>query len=556
MDILLNAPIIIVAALVVILLIIIAKSYIKAPANVAYVISGLTKEPKILIGRAGLKLPFLERKDTLLIKQISVDIKTGGAIPTQDFIGVDIDAIAKIHVITYKDVNVNDDGEYLPGVDVSKKPPKLTKEMADAALKNFLNMTEEEIIQELTDSLQGNMREIIGTQRLKDLCNDRKGFGDQIQDKAQPDMNALGIHIISCNIQRLEDDNKLILALGQDNMSKIQKDASIAKAQADAEIAIAEADARKAANDAKVDADTQIATKQNQLEITKANLKIESDTKKAEADAAYEIQKESQRKTIEITTADANIAKQEKEIELKRKEAEVKERELDATVRKEADAARYAKEQDAAAELYARQKNAEAELFEQQKQADAKKAQSEADAYAEKQMAEAVKVRGEAEAEAIRQKGIAEAEAMDKKAEAMSKYGKAAMTEMIVKVLPDMARAIAEPMASVDKISIIDGGAGNGSNSMYNMVAGGLAKTIEAVKETTGMDLVEIMKADTYDAKVNKNLNVTGLEVPDKHVYSCDKDKCSCTNESCVNEQEKNENENTIDSETETIVED
>ena len=103
--------------------------------------------------------------------------------------------------------------------------------MVTAAMKNFLNMKEDEIRDALTDSLQGNMREIIGTQTLKDLCNDRKGFGDQVQEKAQKDMNALGIRIVSCNIQKLEDEKGLIIALGQDNMSKIQKDASIAKAQ-------------------------------------------------------------------------------------------------------------------------------------------------------------------------------------------------------------------------------------------------------------------------------------------------------------------------------------
>lgn len=156
--------------------------------------------------------------------------------------------------------------------------------MVTAAMKNFLNMKEDEIRDALTDSLQGNMREIIGTQTLKDLCNDRKGFGDQVQEKAQKDMNALGIRIVSCNIQKLEDEKGLIIALGQDNMSKIQKDASIAKAQAEAEVAIAEAEARKSANDAKVAADTEIAQKNNDLEIKRSELKMLSDQKKAEAD--------------------------------------------------------------------------------------------------------------------------------------------------------------------------------------------------------------------------------------------------------------------------------
>ena len=110
-------------------------------------------------------------------------------------------------------------------------------------------------------------------------------------------------------------------------------------------------------------------------------------------------------------------------------------------------------------------------------------------------------------------KGIAEAEALEKKAEAMKKYGQAAMMEMIVKALPEMAAAIAKPMESIDRITIIDGGANgeSGVSQMGGYVPNVLAKTIESVKEVTGLDLVEVMKAQTYDAKVNRNINVSGL---------------------------------------------
>lgn len=508
--------VVIVLAIIVIFLL----GYVKAPTNEAYIISGLKKEPRVLIGRAGIRVPFLERKDYMIIKQISIDIKTNGYIPTQDFIGVDIDAVAKVHAITDKDVNVDSNGNFLPGVIVDENTPKITHAMAVAAMKNFLNLEEFEIRDALTDSLQGNMREIIGTQTLKDLCNDRKGFGDQIQDKAQKDMNALGIRIVSCNIQNLKDEKGLITALGQDNMSKIQKDASIAKAQAESEVAVAEAAARKAANDAQVAADTEIAKRQTDLAITKANLQIEADKKKAEADAAYRIQEQEQRQLIEVADANANIARQEREIELKKAEATVRDKELDASIRKQADAEKYAKEQTAEAELYTRQRKAEAELFEKRRIAEATKVSAEAAAYAKEQDAKAVATFGEAEAEAIRAKGLAEAEALDKKAEAMKKYGQAAITEMIVNVLPDMAKAIAEPIGSVDKISIIDGGSGKGTGAMYDMVAGGLAKTIASVKEATGIDLTEIIKADTYDAKVNHNVNLSGLGIEEPVVDS------------------------------------
>jgi len=469
------------------ILAIIASGYVKSPPNVAYIISGYKKEPKILIGRAGIKLPFLERKDALLLKQISIDIKTNGYVPTLDFIGVDIDAVAKVRIKT------DDAGIKL-------------------AMKNFLNMGEKDIVLALTDSLQGNMREIIGTVSLRELNTDRKKFGDEVQEKAQKDMNALGIEIISCNIQRIEDEQSLITALGQDNMSQIQKSASIAKAQADRDVAIATAEASKTANDAKIAADTEIAMKQNEFRIKQAELKKESDVKQAEADAAYEIQQQEQRKTIEIATANANIAKQEREIELKKKEVEVTEQALDAEIKKKAEAEKFARQQKAEAELFERQKKAEAEKFEREKAAEAKKVQAEADLYAKTQEAEGIRAVGEAEAKAIEAKGVAEAEAMEKKAEAMKKYGQAAMMEMIVKALPEMASAIAKPLETIDKVTIIDSGNGDGGvGSMGGYVPAVLAKTIETVKETTGLDITEIMKAETYDAKVTKNINLTGM---------------------------------------------
>ena len=484
-----SAPVIISIIVAVFVFIIIFSSYIKAPPDKAYIISGLRKTPKILIGRAGLKLPFFERKDELLIKQISIDIKTGDYVPTLDFIGVNIDAVAKVKIRT-------------------------DEEGIQLAMKNFLNMKEQQIMEALVDSLQGNMREIIGTISLKELCNDRKSFGDQVQEKAQVDMNRLGIEIISCNIQHVEDQNDLIIALGQDNMASIQKNASIAKANADRDVAIAQAQAKKEANDAQVLSDTEIAVKQNELSIKRAELKTIEDTKKAEADAAYEIQKEAQRKTIEITKTEADIAKQEKEVDLKRREAEVKEQALDAEIKKKAEAEKFAKQQEADAELYQRQRNAEADKFEKQQQAEAKKAQAEADLYAKQQEAEGIRAVGEAEAKAIEAKGKAEAEALEKKAEAMKKYGQAAMVEMIVKALPEMAKAIAEPLSTIDKVTIIDGTNGTtGVDSMSTYVPQALAKTIESVKEATGLDITEIMRANTYDAKVNKNINVTGLDL-------------------------------------------
>ena len=181
-----------VAVVILLILLIMVLGYIKSPPDKAIIISGFRK-PRVLIGQAGIRIPFLERVDVLIVKQISVDIKTNGYIPTNDYIGVDIDAIAKVRIKTDKD-----------GIALAQR--------------NFLNMKEGQIVTALTDSLQGNMREIIGTVKLQDLCTNRKAFGDQVQEKAQNDMAALGIEIISCNIQKIKDEKDLILALGQDNM--------------------------------------------------------------------------------------------------------------------------------------------------------------------------------------------------------------------------------------------------------------------------------------------------------------------------------------------------
>ncbi len=488
-----NPFVIVIAVVVVLFVLFLLIGYEKAPSDKVFLISGLRRKPKILIGKAGIRIPFFERKDILIAKQISVDIKTNGFIPTLDFIGVDVDAIAKI------------------ALDVDSPEGILL------AQKNFLNMSEAQIREALTDSLQGNMREIIGTINLKEICNNRQKFGDQVQEKAQRDMNALGVKIISCNIQRVIDENELINALGQDNMSKIQKEASIAKAEAERDIAIAQAEAKKLANDAEVNSKTEIAIKQNELSIKEAELQKLSDTKRAEAAAAYKIQEEEQRKILEITATNADIAKQEREVELKAKQAEVKEQELAASIKKQAEAEKYRIEQNAQAELFKRQKEAEAKKYEETQKAEAEKIRAEALKYMKEQEAAGIAAIGKAEAEAIREKGIAEAEALEKKADAMTKYGKAAILEMVVNKLPEMATAIAKPLESIDKVTIIDGGgkSGSGVEAMGGYVPAVLAKTIESIKETTGIDINELIKADTYDAKVNKNINVTGIDGQD-----------------------------------------
>lgn len=477
-----------VVVVVVLLLIIITQGYVKAPPDHAFIISGLRKEPRVLIGRAGFKIPFFEQMDKLYLGQITVDIKTDEYIPTNDFINVMVDAVAKVRVAD-------------------------TPEQMKLAMRNFLNKEPVKIAADLQDSLQGNMREIIGTLSLRAINTDRDSFSDQVMAKASLDMKKLGIDILSCNIQNVTDEHGLIQDLGMDNTSKIRKDASIAKAEAERDIAIARAAADKASNDARVLAEAEIAQKNNELAIKKAELQKASDTKKAEADAAYEIQKQEQEKTIQAATVNAQIAKTEREAELRRQQVTVQQQALEAEINKKADADRYAIEQAAAADLTKRQREAEAKKYEQEKEAEAVKAQAEAKKYAMLQEAEGIRARGQAEAAAIQAKALAEAEGMEKKAEAYQKYNQAAMAEMMIKVLPEIAGKIAEPLSQIDRITIIGGG--NGAENGVEAVAGNvpvvMAKLFESMKEATGVDLAEIMRADTYDAKVTRNINLTGM---------------------------------------------
>ncbi|MBE6085320.1 MAG: flotillin family protein [Selenomonas ruminantium] len=471
---------------VVILMAIALTCWVKAPPDVAFILSGWRATPRMLVGQGGVKVPLLERVDKLYLGQMTVDIRTQQSVPTNDFINVKVDAVAKVSV---------DD----------------SAEARLLASKNFLNLTPELIADQLRDSLEGNMREIVGTLSLKEISTNRDSFSEQVKAAAAQDMERLGIKVISCNIQNITDETGLITDLGADNTARIRKDASIAKALADRDVSVKQAEAMKEANDAKVKAELEIAQRQNELAIRKAELKRESDIKQAEADAAYAIQEQEQRKAIETATVDAEIAKANREEALRKQQVAVREQELAAEVQKKADAEKYNISKQAEAELAKRQRESEAKLYEQQRDAEAQKAQAEAKKYAMEQEAAGITAKAQAEAEAIRLKGEAEAAAMDKKAEALKKYGKAAMAQMAIEILPKVAAEVAKPLGTIDKVTIFGGGNGNGMSSMSDNVPLVMAKTIQTIKEATGVDIAEIMRAESYDAKTTKNVNVTGM---------------------------------------------
>ena len=477
-------PVLVIVALAIIIL---AMGYLKAPPDVAYVISGMRKKPRILVGQAGVRIPFFERVDKLALGAIQIDVKTKTAVPTAEYINVKVDSTVSVRV-----------GK--------------TEEMIALASQNFLNVNRETIATKINDLLEGNIREIVGQMKLTEMVSDRKAFSDKVQANVVPDLARFGLELVSFNVQNFSDENNVIDNLGIDNVEQIRKNAAIAKSDAQREIAIAEAENAKVSNDAKVKAAEEIAKRNNDLAIKQAELKQEADTKQAQAEAAKAIEAENQRKQHEIATANANLAKQEKEIELKEREVAIKERTLEAEIKKKADADKYAAQQDADAKAYAEQKRAEAELFEREKMAEAARIEAEkkaaadlalatAKAEAQKRLAEAIETEGKAkaaaaqaqglaEAEAIRAKAEAEAKGMLEKAEALKQYGDAAKQQMeldAIKVLYEQLPAIAEAIGkgyNSAEIHLI----GNDSGQLAGNMMANITQIVEGFKGSTGID--------------------------------------------------------------------
>ena len=464
------------------LIALLASGYVKAPPDVAYIISGLHKKPRILVGKAGIKIPFLERMDKLALGAIQIDVKTGSAVPTAEYINVRVDSTVSVRV-----------GQ--------------SEEMIALAAQNFLNVSREQIAQKINDLLEGNIREIVGQMKLTEMVGDRKAFSEKEQKNAVPDLARFGLELVSFNVQNFSDDNDVITNLGIDNVEQIRKDAAIAKSNAQREIAVAEAENAKASNDARVKAEEEIAKRNNSLAIQKAQLKQEADTKQAQANAAMEIESENQRKLRDVAAADADIARQEKEIDLKEREVAIKERALEAEVKKTAEAKKYAAQQEADAKLYATQKQSEADLYERQKTAEAERFEAEQRAEAQRATAEAVRVqgeaeaaatkaRGEAEAAAIQAKAEAEAEGLMKKAEAMKQYGEAAKMDMQMEALklyfqqlPAIAQATGQAYTNVDKIVMF----GDDTSKLSGNIIKNVAQVSEGLSESLGIDVKTLL---------------------------------------------------------------
>ncbi len=498
---------IIAAAVVLFLAVFIGMSYVKSPPDTAFIISGAGKR-KVITGKASFRIPFFQRIDKLNLKLIPIDVKTSSSVPTADYINIMVDSVVNVKIGS-------------------------SSSMIDTAAQNFLNQPTEYIARIAREVLEGNMREIVGQMKLKDMVSDRQQFADLVKKNAAPDLEAMGLEIVSFNVQNFIDNNGVIENLGVDNVSQISKTAAIAKANAEKEVAIAQAAAAKEANDAKVKAQAEIDKRNNELAIQKAELKKASDIKLAEAEAAKGIQAEEQRKIREVAQANADLARQEKQIELEERAVEITKRRLEAEVEKKAEADKFAAQQRADAQLYSAQKAAEAELFQRQKKAEAqaleeqKRAEMERFAVEQealaktamaaaieaegKAIAEAARAKGEAEARAIEAKALAEAEGLMKKAEAMKQYGEAAMADMQMQVakayveqLPAIAKAVGEGYQGVDKIVML----GEDSGKLAGNIMNTTTQISEGLSASMGIDLKTLL-AGFIGGKMGANGGVT-----------------------------------------------
>ena len=476
---------------VLLLILIFMCNYIKVPPNVALIVSGRKHKYKvkdehgkiivkkfgyrIVRGGATFVIPFFERVDKLNLGIMQVDIKTGQPVPSQEYIGVLVDGVANIKIGS-DDVSVA------------------------TAAEQFLGWKQSEIAAVAMQVLEGNMREIIGRMTISDLVQNRDKFANETQNAATTDMRNMGLEIVNITIQNFSDNNGVLDTLAVKNIAEKKRDADIARAEAERDTLIRQSVAEQEGNKARAEAHAAIAEQDKELELRRAQFRAEQDRAKAEADLAYQVQQENSRKALETERAEAELIRLQKETELQAQQVQIQREKLSIEVRERAEAERDARIAEAEAERAVTQARAEAELYRAEKEA-------EANLISAQREAEARFVIAQKEAEAIRLKGEAEAEAMRKKAEAMQLYGQAAMMQMVIDKLPDMAKAVSEPLSKTDKIILFGEG---GASSMARDTAGTMLQTFEAVKDAVGLDIPRMLRDVTTGGLIGKAVSDAG----------------------------------------------
>lgn len=441
---------------VLVLLILVLLCWKRVPADKAMVITGLKK--RVLVGRGGVQVPFLETSCSISLESVSMTTDITEA-PSKQGIFVDIAGTAVVKV--------------------DNKP-----DMILLAVEQFCNGNTERTTQNIRNVveqiLEGKLRGIVSTLTVEQINEDRVAFENSIEDSITSELKAMGLRLMSYTVLKIATQGGYLENRAIPQIAQSKADADIASAERKRDTEVKTAEAIREGEKAKLSAQAEIAQSQRDKTIRTEQYRAEQDKAKADADVAYKLQEIENNKTVAARQA-----------ELAQKEAIVVEEQLVASVKKPADAEKYKTEVEAEANRVKAIKEAEARAEAMKLEALAKAEARRVEAQAE---ADAIRARGEAEAEATKAKGIADAEAKDRLAEAMKKYGEAAVVEMVIQQLPEIMGAVSKPMEQIDHITVIDNGGSEGASKVAKTVSDVASNGFTVLKDLTGVDIAQMMK--------------------------------------------------------------
>lgn len=455
-----------------------ASRYTKVGPNQVIVVSGRKRryvEPdgsttvrgfRIVKGGGTFVIPVLEKVDVLSLELLTIDVQTP-EVYTCKGVPVKVDGVAQIKI---------------KGDDIS---------IATAA-EQVLSKTIDEIKNVATQTLEGHLRAILGTMTVEDIYQNRDQFASKVQEVAAGDMANMGMGIVSFTIRDIRDGQGYLDALGKPRIAQVKRDAVIAQAEADRDAMIRSSQATQAGQEAKFLADTKIAEAQRDYQSNVASFQAAVNQKKAESDLAYDLQKFKTGQLVKAEEVQVSIVDKQKQIELQQQEILRKQRELEANVQKPADAERYRVETLANATKFQLETEAAGAASAAKVKGFAAADVVKATGLAE---ADANKARGLAEASVIEAQGAATAEAMKLKADSFKQYNEAAVIELIMRILPDIAGKISEPLAKTEKIVIINnGGTGGGASKMTADVTQIISQMPPVIESLTGIKFEKLLE--------------------------------------------------------------
>ncbi|QYR23669.1 flotillin family protein [Paenibacillus sp. sptzw28] len=365
------------------------------------------------------------------------------------------------------------------------------------AAEQFMGKPTESLKGEAQEVLEGHLRAILGSMTVEEVYRNRDKFAQEVQGVAARDLKKMGLQIVSFTIKDLRDKHGYLDALGKPRIAAVKRDADIAEAEAVRDSRIQKARAEEEGQKAELLRDTNIAEASKEKELKIAAFKKDQDMAKAEADQAYAVQEARSKQSVVEEQMQVELVRKEREIDLETKEILRREKQYDSEVKKKADADRYAVEQAAEADKAKRLREADALQYRIEAEARANAEQKRLEGLA---IADAERAKGTADAEVIKLRGLAEAEAKEKLAEAFEKFGEAAVLDIIVKMLPELAGKVAEPIKGIDKLTVVDTGHGEGAARLSNYVTSLMATAPEMLKSVSGIDLNAIVRGFTSKA--------------------------------------------------------